>query len=72
MKRITDFIKKIQTTQFISDGDSVTFDKISVSLGDSWYLLDELNTAVNAGNIFKIKELEKEIENRLTESDKES
>lgn len=72
MKRVTDFIKKIQTAQFISDEDSDTFNKISVSLGDSWYLLDDLNTAVNAGDILKITELEKEIENRLTESDKES
>lgn len=72
MKKITDFIKKIQTAQLISEEDSATFDKISVSLGDNWYLLDELNAAVNAGNILKITELEKEIESRLTESDKES
>lgn len=72
MKRITNFIKKIQTAQFISDKDSEIFGKISVSLGDKWYLLDEMNTAVNAGQIFKIKELEKEIEVRLTDSDKES
>lgn len=72
MKRITDFIKKIQTEQFISDVDSKIFDDITVSLGDNCTLLDELNTAVNSGNILKIMELEKEIENRLTGSDKES
>lgn len=71
MKRITDFIKKIQSAQYISEEDSETFDKISVSLGDNCTLLDELNTAVNAGQIGEIAVLEKRIRTRLTKSTEE-
>lgn len=68
MERVTKFIKKIQTAEFISAEDSKVFNDISISLGDDWRLLDELNLAVSSGQLSVIKEIEEQIRNVLTES----